>query len=67
MVPADFVDNLTCHECLKVYNAANKTILECGKGSHFDVFRFAGAFMSIFYRDCVSMLIITSNDEHKLY
>ena len=28
---ADFVHNLTCNECLKVYNAGNKTILECGK------------------------------------
>ena len=35
---ADFVHSLTCNECLKVYNAGNKTMLECGEGPHFVLF-----------------------------
>ena len=35
MVPADFVHS---HDCLKVYNAGNKTILEWGEDLHFNAF-----------------------------
>ena len=46
-VTADFVHSLTCHECLKVYNAGNKTVLECGKGPHFSAFHFSFLTMRI--------------------
>ena len=50
-VAADIVHSLTCHECLKVYNAGDKTVLECGKGPHFSAFHFS--FLTIKIRSFV--------------
>ena len=62
MDPADFVHS---HDCLKVYNAGNKTILEWGENLHFSAFHCGKAesavtpTLIIFYSDgtCISLVL----------